>query len=94
MAFALRERVVKDGEHRVVLGEHISDEVRDAVGFGERGEPDQQERRETVAMVGIGDLEGDFGLVLVGADRERVGDDGLVLVGERDESDGLRPGRV
>jgi len=79
MALAVRERVVKDGEHRVVLGQHIGDEVRDAVGLGEGGEPDQEERRETVTVVGIGNLEGDLGLVLVGADGEGVSDDGLIV---------------
>ncbi len=68
--------------------------MRDAVGLGERGEPDQEERRETVTVVGIGNLEGDLGLVLVGADGECVSDDGLVVVGERDESHCLRPGRA
>ncbi len=60
--------LAEDVDHAEVLGEHLGEEQRDVVLFGDLGEMGQQERAEALALEAVGDRERYLGPLGLAAD--------------------------
>ena len=69
----------------MVVRQHLGREHPDTVALGNRGEVTKHDRRDAMALPGVGDEECDLGMRLIGADIGAVCDDLVRRTGGRDE---------